>query len=411
MGLFNRTSKAILELSVKTAKKVGGAIWDHRAELVSAAKSGVKTGVTAATTAGKMLAHGAATTGGYLYDHRAEIAAGASVAGSVATSAGKGALQLGCDTGSLAIYRDSRIAELRARLHQQGLQYRAAVSSGWQGTPGAESLAVGGSLLADIIRSGQTPEDVEKAYELAYPHVADTMTFAEEAARLHGQELVGLVNGVKGKLFEMKYVDYLNSGELPDGYTAHLASSSVQPGWDIAVSGPDGHTAEFLQLKAADSVSYVKDAIAQHPDIHVVTTDEVYDKLVLHGAAGDVSDSGISNAVLGEHVSHAVGDAVIQMHWAPPVIALALHAFSAYRLDCDLDGKMRHFGERSGKSWLCYLLGGAVAVTTQVGWLGLVTGIGTRYLAAKGKARRELCQEMERQVARNQRLLAWQDNH
>lgn len=139
----------------------------------------------------------------------------------------------------------------------------------------------------------------------------------------------------------------------------------------------------------------------------MVTTDEVYDKLVLHGAAGAVTDSGISNAALGDHVSHAADHAAFQMHWAPPVIALALHAFSAYRLDSDLTSKVCHFGERSGKSWFCYLLGGAVVVTTHVAVLGLVTGIGTRYLAAQGKARRELCQEMERQVARNERLLEY----
>jgi len=407
MGFIGSKANAIFRLSARATKKLADAAWDNREELARVARVG--TGL--AVSAGKAVAAGAAATGGYLYDHRAEITVGTVLAGKAAISAGKAAAQLSWDAASAAIFRDSHVAELREKLRQQGMRYRAAVASGWQANPAAEALAVGGSLLADIIRTGQTPDDVEKAYELAYPHVADTMTFAEEAARLHSQELVGLVNGVKGKLFEMKYVDYLNSGELPDGYTAHLASSSVQPGWDIAVSGPDGHTAEFLQLKAADSVSYVKEALAQHPDIQVVTTDEVYDKLVLHGAAGGVSDSGISNAALGEHVSHVAGDAALQIHWAPPVIALALHAFSAYRLEADLDGKVRYFGERSGKSWLCYLLGGAVAATTQVGWLGLVTGIGTRYLAAKGKARRELCQEMEKQVARNQRLLAWQDNH
>lgn len=53
--------------------------------------------------------------------------------------------------------------------------------------------------------------------------------FADEAAPLHGQELIGLVNGVKGKLFELKHVDFLNSGELPNGYwlsigTCYLAA-------------------------------------------------------------------------------------------------------------------------------------------------------------------------------------------
>lgn len=217
MGLLSRTSITLLGLSVTAAKKIGGTVWSYRQEIAGVAKAGVKTGATVAATTGKKLAEGAVAAGGYLYDHRAEIAAGAAVAGSAATAAGKGALQLGCDAGSLAIYRDSRVNELRDKLRQQGLRYRAAVTSGWQETPAAESLAVGGSLLTDILRTGRTPEDVQKAYELAYPHVAENLSFAEEAARLHGQELVGLVNGVKGKLFEMKYVDYLNSGELPDG--------------------------------------------------------------------------------------------------------------------------------------------------------------------------------------------------
>ncbi len=406
MGFFDSTAKSIVSLSASTAKRVAVAAWDNREELSKAAKVGAKF----AATAGKAVAAGVTSAGGYLYNHRAEIGAGATAAGSAAIAAGKGAVRLGYDAGSLAIYRDSRVTELRDQLQRQSLRYRNAIASGWQSTPGAESLAVGGSLLADIIKTGHTPEDVQKAYELAYPHVAERFSFADEAARLHGQELVGLVNGVKGKLFEIKYVDYLNSGELPDGYTAHLASSPIQQGWDIGVSGPDGHIAEVLQLKAADSISYVKGALALHPDIQVITTDEVYDKLVLHGAAGGVSDSDFSNAALSDHVGHAADHAASQMHWAPPVIALALHAFSAYRLDTDLDAKARHFGERSGKSWLCYLLGGAVAATTHVGWLGVVTGIGTRYVAAKGKVKRELCQEMEKQVARNKRILAQQPN-
>lgn len=398
---INRTVHAIFRLSARSAKKLCGTAWDNREELTKVAR----TGAGLAVSAGKALAAGAAVTGVYVYDHRTEIAEGTVLAGKAAIAAGKGAAKLSWDAASAAIFRDSRVAELRDQLHQQGLRYRKAMASDWQSTPGAESLAVGGSLLVDIIKTGKIPEDIQKAYELAYPHLSDNISFAEEAAHLHGQELTGFVNGVKGKLFELKYVDYLNNGELPDGYAAHLASSPNQAGWDISVSGPDGHTAELLQLKAADSVSYVKDAIAHHPDIQVITTDEVYDKLVLHGAAESVTDSGISNAALGDHVSDAADHAAIQMHWAPPVIALALHAFSAYRLETDLSGKVQHFGERSGKSWLCYLLGGAVAVTTHVAWLGLITGIGTRYLAAKGKARRELCQEMERQVKRNDLIL------
>ncbi len=401
MKRLKSASLSILRITTKTAQRVTGAVWDNREELAKAAKAAASVGVNA----GKKVTSGAGEAGRYVYNHRGAIATGAAVTGSAAFAVGKGAAQLTYDTGSLALYRDTRIAELRKQLHEQGLRYNALVSRKWHGTPMAETLAVGGSLLTDIISTGHTPDDVQRAFELAYPHAAQTMSFAEDASRLHGQELVGLINGVKGKLFEIKYVDYLNSGELPDGYTAHLAVSPIQPGWDIAVHGPDGHTAELLQLKAADSVSYVKDALIHHPDIHVVTTDEVYDKLVLHGAIGDVSNSVISNTGLNDHVANAAEHANINVHWAPPVIALALHAFSAYRLDTDINGKARYFGERFGKSWMCYLLGGAVATATQANWLGLVTGMSTRYLAAKGKARRELCQEMERQIARNELML------
>ena len=53
------------------------------------------------------------------------------------------------------------------------------------------------------------------------------------------RELVGFVSGVKGKLFELQYVDYLNDGHLPDGFRAELAGNPTNPGWDIAIIGQD----------------------------------------------------------------------------------------------------------------------------------------------------------------------------
>jgi len=401
MGLLKKAAILVATAAAKGAVRAAGAVWDNREELKKAAAGTAKT----ASDAGRMIVSGAASAAGYVSDHRKEISGGACAVGSSAVAAGKGALQLACDAGGMAVYSNKRIVELREVLQLQGLLYKE-VQKRTINSPLMESIAVGGSLLSDIISQHETPADIQRAYELAYPHEAAAMSFDEKAALLHDKELMGLVNGVKGKLFEMKYTDYLNSGELPDGYTAHLAASSTQPGWDIAVSGPDGHLAEVLQMKAADSVSYVNHALERYPDIHVVTTDEVYDKLVLHGAAEGVSSSGMSDSGLEDYIGKAVEDVQpIEMHWTPPLIAFALHAFTAYRLDGSLEDKARHFGDRAGKSWLCYLLGGAVAATTQVGWIGMVTGITTRYLAAKGRGRRELCQEMERQVARNRILL------
>ncbi len=83
-------------------------------------------------------------------------------------------------------------------------------------------------------------------------------------------ELAGLISGIKGKLFEIDYIDWLNHGHLPDGWTAELAHSANNPAWDIAIHDGHGHVAELLQVKATESLAYVREAIAAHPEIDVV---------------------------------------------------------------------------------------------------------------------------------------------
>jgi len=100
-----------------------------------------------------------------------------------------------------------------------------------------DTLLVGGETLAAYVSSGHIPADIERAYALAYPNVAAGRSFTEQVERLDGQELIGFASGVKGKLFEVQYVDYLNDGHLPSGFHAELARSATNPGWDIAVIG------------------------------------------------------------------------------------------------------------------------------------------------------------------------------
>ncbi len=232
------------------------------------------------------------------------------------------------------------------------------------------------------------------------------MSFEQVARSLGDSQISGFVSRVKGKLFEMRYLDYLNDGNLPDGYHAVLAHSATQPGWDIAVNGPDGHFASLLQLKATDSVEYVKHALERYPDIDVITTDEVYSQLVMNGAADHVASSGITDADLTHHVSDALDGSQLHMHWTPPVISLALIAFTAYTLkDADEYENARDFGSRAGKSYLTYLIGGGVAVITQTWWLGLLAGIGSRYLAGRGRRQREVYQELVNVINVNERVL------
>lgn len=122
---------------------------------------------------------------------------------------------------------------------------------------------------------------------------------------LSGDELQGAVNTAKGKYFEYLVADRLNAGEqvgpvlLPDGYQAVLADSLNQPGWDMRIVGPDGATADYLQLKATDSAGYIQEALNRYPDIEILATHEV-------AHSGLVLDSGITESDLHDQVSSAI---------------------------------------------------------------------------------------------------------
>jgi hypothetical protein len=219
-------------------------------------------------------------------------------------------------------------------------------------------------------------------------------------------ELQGFASGVKGKLFELEYVDYLNDGHLPPGYTAELATSATQPGWDIQVLGPDGHTAQVIQAKATESVEYVKEALERYPNIDVVTTSEVHGHLVMQGFADHVIDGGISEATLQATVDAATDAASVHMHWMPSTITLALIAFSSYSKEgLDAYEKSRNFGERASKSYLAYLAGGALAVATNTWWIGVIGGVGTRMVIGSGRRKRERKAQLDELIGANDKIL------
>lgn len=124
-------------------------------------------------------------------------------------------------------------------------------------------------------------------------------------------EWMGIVNSAKGKYFEYLVVDRLNSGQpvgdvvLPNGYTAHLADSMTQPGWDVKVLDGEGQVSEFLQLKATQSTDYIHHALTTYPDITILATSEVaqhlpHDSMVL--------DSNISERDIGSAVGASLDD-------------------------------------------------------------------------------------------------------
>ena len=160
--------------------------------------------------------------------------------------------------------------------------------------------------LDDVLDLGRKPDAdplLGEAFYRQYPNVD-----LESLAGASEERLDGLANGVKGKYFEMLVCDRLNAGErlgelrLDPGQTAHLAESSTQPGWDLRIENEDGSLDELLQLKATESMGYVKEALVEYPDIRVVVPSEV------DAGADYVLGTDISNEQLDDFVEAQIGE-------------------------------------------------------------------------------------------------------
>jgi hypothetical protein len=260
-----------------------------------------------------------------------------------------------------------------------------------------DSAVIGGVAVADIlagkIAEWQIPSDVTEAFHAQFPQHSSSFVAAVSRLADDPDKLMGLVSGVKGKLFELNYADWLNHGHLPEGWTAELAHHANNPGWDIAIHDAHGHVDSLLQLKATESLDYVRQAIVAHPDIDVVVPHELYDKLAgNHEVLGQILDSHETLA----HVDGRVADAVGHAEFAGaathfPIVGPAIVIGLTVGLNCRAyrQGKitvreaMRNVGERgflailaSGAAWAASTLAGEPLV-------GLPTSVAIRLLGGQ----------------------------
>lgn len=181
------------------------------------------------------------------------------------------------------------------------------------------------------ISVGDGLQDVDplllKAIHDTNPTLTETNLFA-----LEGDALQGTVNTAKGKYFEYLVADRLNQGQqvgpllLEPGQQAVLAESMTQPGWDLRIQDEYGAVVEYLQLKATDSVGYIRTALERYPDIQILTTGEV-------AGSGLVLDSGITDQELRAQVLEGVDAVDVSLsevflehfHCLLPLAAMALY--------------------------------------------------------------------------------------
>lgn len=146
----------------------------------------------------------------------------------------------------------------------------------------AAAVSLSTIVSADSIDFGAITPQMHEAFELAYPN--DDL--AERLAGLdpdNAAQLTGFMSNWRGKYFEVLVRDELNSsgqvGDLVliDGQSAVLASDISQPGWDLQIVSDAGVPVSEIQLKATESVSYVKNALERYPDVGVLTTEAASD--------------------------------------------------------------------------------------------------------------------------------------
>ena len=91
-------------------------------------------------------------------------------------------------------------------------------------------------------------------------------------------QIPGLVNNVKGILFELEFVEIENNDG--DSIFAYQFEQTNYPTYDIQLIDEQTGAIEEIQLKATSSASYVKNWMDEHGE-NIVVTDEVAEELGL----------------------------------------------------------------------------------------------------------------------------------
>lgn len=217
------------------------------------------------------------------------------------------------------------------------------------------------------ISLADSPDDVAplllRAISDTNPSLAESQLFA-----LNGDALQGAVNAAKGKYFEYLVADRLNRGEqvgpllLESGQQAVVAESLTQPGWDLRIQDEHGAVVEYLQLKATDSVGYIRSALDRYPDIQILATSDV-------AHSGLAFDSGIADEDLRAQVEAGVDvvdeslDEAFLDHFHPLLPLAAMALYEGHRLwvgQQSLDSFKLALARRSQRVVVTQAIGAAV---------------------------------------------------
>jgi hypothetical protein len=242
-----------------------------------------------------------------------------------------------------------------------------------------DSVALGISLEALLdegkVNVNALPDNVKEAFQSAFPNIS-----LESLNSRNAEEIEGLLNAWKGKLFEVEVRDQLNAGmrvgdwQLEPGQHAELAESATQPGWDLKIVDDGGAVADVVQLKATDSASYIQEALDRYPDVSIISTGNIADHLEA------LSNADLTNQEVTGRVHDAIngGDSASDglLHAMPGSVILATEAYQIYKGEKTIAQGVESGGQRLAMSAVAGLVGAAASVV--LGPAGWLVGVGAR---------------------------------
>jgi hypothetical protein len=110
-------------------------------------------------------------------------------------------------------------------------------------------------------------------------------------------QIDGLVNNIKGIYHEIQFVYDENNDD--NSIRAELFGETNHEGSDVILIDTETGEREYVQLKATFDVNYVREALEKNPDIRVISTEELAEKL-------EIESSGMSNDELNRKVEEAI---------------------------------------------------------------------------------------------------------
>ena len=264
-------------------------------------------------------------------------------------------------------------------LYQKYLAKRRNVLSNY---PYIDSAVISGISITQMSLQG-VPKDIQLAYEGAYPDKAESVSFLEAWSSYDNHEArLGFVSGIKGKLFEIKYLDHLNK-EMESGYVAALAESATQKGWDISITGPNQEIVNLIQMKATNSISYIKEALKTYPNIDIVTLSDLKNELLLADIGKNITASHVSSADLTNEIVNASSGG---FNFLSLAIGVGFIVFSSYRMkDLSSFQKDKIIGERAVNLFTGWTILGA----SGVGIAAVPLVFLKDYLLRKGKIKKQ----------------------